>query len=217
MAYRFAPGVYACRADGHLVVLNTHADRYLLLPPEGDASVTRLIQGEPDRPGDQELRTRLCTKALVLERSLTGAPSLCDHPFPERSMLDQGWTSPGLRGLTGAAVRTACARVAVRHVGLARLLRRLVKVRGPNTGDPDQAEQIAASFASLRLAIPALDRCLPLSIALAASAKRQHAQTRLVLGVKCNPFGAHAWVELESMVLNDRLDTVRPFTPILAL
>lgn len=217
MGYRFAPGVFACRADGQLVVLNLRADRYLLLPPAIDASLTRLLLGENDEPEDPALRARLCEQALVLEACPSGGLALCDHPCPERSLVDSGWPTPGPLALAGAAIRVTRAGFALRYCGLERAIGRVADTTATAGDDLSRVDRAAAAFAALRLALPSFDRCLPLSVALAAAAKRHHAGVRLVLGVKCNPFGAHAWVQLGTRVLNDRLDAVRNFTPILAL
>ena len=39
----------------------------------------------------------------------------------------------------------------------------------------------------------------------------------LVFAVMTRPFAAHCWVQLDETVLNDRLDHVRKFTPILVV
>jgi len=39
----------------------------------------------------------------------------------------------------------------------------------------------------------------------------------LVVGVRLNPFAAHSWVQAGSHVLNDRMDSVRTYTPVLVL
>ena len=36
-------------------------------------------------------------------------------------------------------------------------------------------------------------------------------------GVRLAPFGAHCWIEYEGAVLNDHLETVAGFSPILAI
>lgn len=217
MGYRFAPGVFACRADGQLVVLNLRADRYLLLPHAVDASLTRLMLGEHDEPEDAALRARLCEQALVLAPGASGELALCDHPCPERSLVDTGWPVPGPVAIAGAALRVTRADLALRYLGLQRAVSRVERMSTPADDEMERLERTAAAFAALRLAIPSFDRCLPLSLALAIAGKRHHSAVRLVLGVKCNPFGAHAWVQLGTRVLNDRLDGVRSFTPILAL
>lgn len=94
-------------------------------------------------------------------------------------------------------------------------MRQVASIRVPCANDASGLARDVGAFASLRLAVRSLDRCLPLSLALAGMAKRRHGEVRLVLGVKCNPFGAHAWVQLGPTILNDHLDAVRAFTPIL--
>ena len=39
----------------------------------------------------------------------------------------------------------------------------------------------------------------------------------LVIGVTASPFGAHAWVQIGDVVLNDSVDRVRRFVPILTI
>jgi hypothetical protein len=39
----------------------------------------------------------------------------------------------------------------------------------------------------------------------------------VVLGVQLGPFSAHCWVQHEDRLVNDRVDMVRTFTPILVL
>jgi hypothetical protein len=105
----------------------------------------------------------------------------------------------------------------LRFAGLERTLARVARNTGSEAGSPGELAELAAAFAELRLTMRVLDRCLPLSVALAGAAKRLDTGVHLVLGVQCNPFAAHAWVQRGPTVLNDRLDTVRGFTPILAL
>jgi hypothetical protein len=217
MTFGFAPGVFACIADGQLVILNVPADRYLMLPPEAEASLLRLVRDQPAEPADQAVWERLCTSGLILQKSPQATLALCEAITPLRSLLDDGWTPSGASPVWLAGVRALTAGARLKMNGLEGALRRMTAVPAPTTDDLDHVMAHAAAFAELRLAIRALDRCLPLSIALATIARRQHRDVRLVLGVRCHPFCAHAWVQLGATVLNDRLDTVRSFTPILAL
>ena len=215
MRHVFAPGVFACLADGRLVLLNARADRYLMAPPSVEESLLRLIRGEADLPGDQTLRDRLCTDSLVLRRAPGPPPTLCSLAPPTRSLLDDGWQHPGLPAVGWAAARVFAAIAELRLRGLAPLLDRVGR-RAGRGDDRDRTLATAAAFAGVRLALRPLDRCLPNSAALALAAKPHHGDVRLVLGVRCYPFAAHAWVQLGPVVLNDRLDTVRAYTPILA-
>jgi hypothetical protein len=44
-----------------------------------------------------------------------------------------------------------------------------------------------------------------------------HFYPDLVIGVRLAPFSFHAWVQFGDIVLNDEVDTVRPYTPILVV
>ena len=61
----------------------------------------------------------------------------------------------------------------------------------------------------------AADRCLPRSIALALRLARHGFAAQLVIGVRTNPFGAHSWTQHEGAVLNDSVEEVLRFKPIL--
>lgn len=84
-------------------------------------------------------------------------------------------------------------------------------------GEHDERAQralIAASWRSRRL-WSAEDRCLPRSIALARLLRQAGSDAKLVIGVMANPFAAHAWVQDGDVAVNDTLDHVLLFAPIL--
>jgi hypothetical protein len=216
MDYAFAPGVSACLADGRLVILNVPADRYLMLPPDAEASVRRLIDGCPAAPGDDSIRERLCTAGLVLKRVKRGRLQLCEAIEPAQSLVDDGWAPPGNLQSAIAGFRVLEATLNLRWRGLDAVLRSIAAIPAPAEDHIEEVFSVAAAFAELRFLVRALDRCLPLSVALTSAAKR-HAEMQLILGVRRDPFCAHAWAQIGTIVLNDRLDTVRSFTPVLAL
>jgi len=53
--------------------------------------------------------------------------------------------------------------------------------------------------------------CLQLSATYVCMLRRQGVPAELVIGVRTYPFQAHAWVELDGYILNDRLDYVSQF------
>lgn len=217
MSYSFAPGVSACLADGHVVILNRRLDRYLMLPRALEDSLRRLLHGEPDTSSDRALRERLCHHGLVLSADAGSRPVLCCQPCPAASLLDTDRPPPRHRDVAVAGARVLSSMVRLRVLGLDNAIRHAAKVVPNRPGDSSEAGRTAAAFFELRVSLRPLDRCLPLSHALAVAAKRADADVRLVLGVKCDPFGAHAWVQLGETVLNDHVDAVQPFTPILAV
>lgn len=79
------------------------------------------------------------------------------------------------------------------------------------------AEAIADGFSRSALLFSPADRCLPRSIAFFKLCQRRKIPTALVLGVRINPFTAHCWVQSDTHVLNDSVENIRLFTPILAV
>lgn len=73
------------------------------------------------------------------------------------------------------------------------------------------------AFERAKLLRTAADRCLPRSIALALCLARRGLRANVVLGVKLAPFAAHCWVQGNDEVLNDEVEEVLRYTPILVL
>lgn len=72
-------------------------------------------------------------------------------------------------------------------------------------------------FEHARLLRSAADRCLPRSIALTLGLATRGIRTNLVIAVKTAPFAAHCWVQHGSDVLNDSVEEVRRYHPLLVL
>lgn len=80
-----------------------------------------------------------------------------------------------------------------------------------------QAEGVLRAYEHSRLLRSAANRCLTHSLALATSLARIGMRPHLVIGVQALPFTAHCWVQNGDAVLNDSLEEVVRFTPILVL
>jgi hypothetical protein len=64
------------------------------------------------------------------------------------------------------------------------------------------------------LFIPTPRRCLPASLITAVFLARRGVTTQIVFGVRSYPFEAHCWVEHDGVVVDDDLDKVCAFLPI---
>lgn len=85
-------------------------------------------------------------------------------------------------------------------------------------GDLHAVRHAVAVFDRLRpWFFTARDRCLFDSLALIFYLTSRRLPARWVIGVADRPFRAHAWVQAQELVLNDRHDHVRQFTPILVV
>jgi hypothetical protein len=79
------------------------------------------------------------------------------------------------------------------------------------------ARWIVAALEHSALWLGSADRCLRRAIAAMMMCRRRGLAAQLVLGVRIDPFGAHAWVQLDERVLVGEFEQVRLFTPILSV
>lgn len=63
----------------------------------------------------------------------------------------------------------------------------------------------------------ARDQCLFDSLVLVEFLRQYHVPATYVIGVTAKPFSAHCWVQLGALVLNDDVERVAQFTPILSV
>ena len=93
-------------------------------------------------------------------------------------------------------------------------------VERKSSGDAEISEEglnCIGAFEQARLLRTAADRCLSRSIALAACLAAHGDRTRIVLGVHSPPFAAHCWVQHGDTVLNDSVEEVLRYQPILVV
>jgi hypothetical protein len=100
---------------------------------------------------------------------------------------------------------------------IAEIRREIARMSGnrPAREGLTQAE-IARAFEQARRIAPAIDRCLPRSIAIAAMLRANGHRPTIVFGVRM-PFAAHCWVQCGTRIVSDAIDDVHPLTPILWL
>ncbi len=212
-------GVSFCETSGRLLFLDVRRDRYFCLAPPTEAAFQRLVRRDQNA-GDTQVEKRLLADGLLRAVPGDAVPTACALPMPIASALDDAETKRST-GQTGALLRLARSELSLRFLGLRRALRGVArhKARARATiGLSDAA--IAApglGFHAAALLASPLDRCLPRSIATAHRYFSLGIRVDLVIGVKLQPFAAHCWVQRGELLLNDRLDTVRNFTPILAI
>jgi len=83
---------------------------------------------------------------------------------------------------------------------------------------PDaQCITAAHRIARARTFVPQARHCLTDSLAIMRLLAAQRAPAMLVFGAKLDPFAAHCWVQSGTMLLNDHVDTIRRFTPVLTV
>jgi Transglutaminase-like superfamily len=80
-----------------------------------------------------------------------------------------------------------------------------------------RARQLVAVFNTLRLFYPREYLCMFDSLALIEFLAHYDLFPNWIFGVMTDPFCAHCWVQAQNVVLNDTLDRVSEYTPIMAV
>jgi hypothetical protein len=210
---RLRPGLHATVIDDIPVFIDEGTGKYFVLRgalaehyrafAAGDASPLAIAA--------------LVTQGLLDEGSGTGTPMV---PSAQTDHLTLCGSPSRLLVLKAAAKQLMVARRIKRGSfgSIVAEIRREIARLSENTPSREglaQAE-IARAFERARRIAPAIDRCLPRSIAIAAMLRANGHRPTLVFGVRM-PFAAHCWVQCDTRIVSDAIDDVRPLTPILWL
>jgi hypothetical protein len=223
MACALNAGVTYCVIDDNVVFLNAGSNRYDLLPAPHGREFCRLLAGGVPSGQSERILERLDSAGLVdRDGEDTGREPAPDNGLRlvTGDLADERIEKPPL-GLIVAAVAVEVQwRRALRRRSLLQLVGRIADMKRHNgPASPNDVSgrlgSLTAAFARSALLLGMSDRCLPRSLAYADLCLRSATEVDLIFGVKLFPFQAHCWVQREDTVLNDSLESVRPYTPIL--
>jgi hypothetical protein len=220
MTYGLREGLSFCQAGDRTIFLDLKHNRYFALGADDDAAFEALV-----RSGNQD-------DSLAFERfARSGLVQASTHARPIAPCAKARAAEISILDVAEAANST-WARFAISHqlittaflmrarpldhivAGIVRAKRRL----RPHVGDRTAERQAAAhALEWTRRYLTSHERCLLRSIALVRHLLGRRIATELVFGVTTRPFRAHCWVEHDDVLLTDRADTVRNYTPILVV
>lgn len=221
MAYALQPGISFAHVASRTVFLDLPADRYFCLAPEAERSFARLTAAASPAPGDAQILGGLEKQGILRTSDAASAPQPCPAVTEATaSLLDaEPMPVPPIESLV-AAMALLRAPLHLKLFGLHAAITglRVRKARLKRaTSEHETLARSAAAFAQLRAIATTHDQCLPRSLAVARRLSAAGVGAELVLAVKLQPFAAHAWVQWRDLVVNDRVDAVRDFTPILVV
>ncbi|TYC98005.1 lasso peptide biosynthesis B2 protein [Novosphingobium sp. BW1] len=221
MGFTLRNGISFCRVGDRIIFLDIVADRYFCLSPEAEHSFRALVEGGTPPPDDAHVQG-LLARGVLMTSAAQQAPVAC-RPIvmPLTSVLDLDLPQPALAGTTSALCYLATTRVRLKMAGLGQTLSWLSTRKSRLPTSPalpeGQVERIMAGFVSAARIASQIDLCLANSIAVASRMIAKGIRPDVVLGVQLGPFSAHCWVQHGDQLVNDRVDMVRTFTPILVL
>jgi hypothetical protein len=218
MEFCLRDGLSFCEVDGRLVFLDIVADRYFCLGRAVENSLRLVIARKKLTPTDEDRLAGLVRHGVLSETNGGGIAPCPPVAPPVSSMLDGASLPAG--PIAAATLATLASMARLKCLPLRASLKR---ARAPITDkeDTDQRNErlarIAQAFDHAGRLVSAHDRCLARSVAVARTAWKAGIDVELVLGVALGPFTAHCWVQRGSIVVNDRIDTVLTYTPILVI
>jgi hypothetical protein len=213
-ALNLHPGVHAAVHETDLVVLDARRGDYLCLPGAGPLVVLQA--------GWSSVWVKDPELAEVLEDlglAAAGLPMSGRTPPPPAAREDL----MGLGARPSAASRLRmCASaldMLIHYAGrpFHRMARWGRALEAPRPSSPARVAAAAADFRWMLPFVPFQGECLFRAFMLKVYLARAGLGAALVVGVQTWPFQAHAWVQAGPMVLDDTVEHVRAFTPILTL
>jgi hypothetical protein len=235
--YFLSKDCFACRVQGYWVILNAERDKYFCVTHNDLTSMGDHLHGWRVHPTVAEHISHVQTAADGLIESMISSGIITTNqsagkPFVESecpvgdSALEapshRASLKPSFRCITSFFLSCAQADWCLRRKELshtfARIRRRRLHTvsRDPNPHAANASTLIAA-FKRLRPLYPRQYLCLFDSLALAEFLARHCLFPRVVFGVIADPFQAHCWLQEDSTVLNDDLERVLKYKPILAV
>ena len=233
-SYNLAVDAYVCFANRHIVFSDLRDDRYRCLSEENSSLIveafpafakdtSQLAPAGCRRQNErlERLMTALASEDLVTTSS-DGRPfAPIEVPTPGVSLLNdtqrQASSAPSRHlarfiyaaAKASAKLRTQSIRITTARVGARRL-------RAEKGARPELLHEFNSAFHRLRPSFPRAYLCRFDSLALMDFLATNGCHPLWVFGVRCEPFGAHCWVQDGEYVLNETLEVVREYTPIMA-
>ena len=210
------PNVSICVADEKVIILDVVRDRYFGLPPTLPVDEFVRAIDEPDRYDTLAMAARLGRSLDFADISLCAAvePVFCDidDPTPNWYSIRHGLAI----GWRAARFRRLLRRQGLREALLA-LRRRAPAFERTSSLVNRGCGEIAAAVRIMGYVRSLHDQCLPIALGIADHMQRIGYRPNLVIGVTAKPFRAHCWVQADGMLVSDRKEAIRDYTPILIL
>lgn len=226
--YYVSPHIRHCDVDEGAVVLDLRTERYIAVPPLARHALDNIARDAPfDASDSSEVIEALLGAGFITTRQeQTVLPRLC-QPLPSESLLEtlHGTARPPLKWTAIAAFLAAYTSAAykLRRLRFDQVLQSMhtrksaIAASAPGASR-EYIQALVQTFRWQRLwTYTGTDKCLLDSLVLIDFLCRFDVAAMLVLGVQSKPFGAHAWVQWQDKILNDTLEKVSRYAPILVL
>lgn len=213
--WALAPNVYAAAVDDDVVVLDVVADKYFCLG--GVAATLGLGAGRLLRLADPELATDLAASGLIAPAAPGDDAGRRAAARPLQSAVRWSYPPPELGDTVPALQALWDVFALYRGQPLTRLVEHVAR-RGAPSRDPCPALlAIVDRFHAWAPFAPTSAKCLLRSFMLRRLLDRSGLAADWVFGVETWPFSAHCWLQAGATVLDDTVERVSRYTPIMVI
>jgi hypothetical protein len=206
-----APHIHLAAVGDDVVLLDLRADSYLCIP-EGVAQ----LAPSPDRgrlsPSDPDILAALRDAGLLAD-----APHVHRNPLPTLPYADFGPLEEAAPRAVEILRLAACLWDLVRRYRgqpLGAIVAFAAKGPTPDPAAAPEVLRLARLFHRLAPWLPISRKCLVRSFVLLRFLQRSGLNARWVFGVRTWPFGAHCWLQLGDVVLDDAPERLAAYEPI---
>lgn len=209
-----ANAVHAVDVGGDLVFLDVEADAYFCLA--GAGAVIALGPG-----GEVDIRRDEAASQLLEAGLLARDPGEDCRRLPPRPLVSA--RSCGARARTGLPAWFAAIAVSLEvrrrfsRCSFANLLETAQDGRALDVEPAPELLETAAQFERMRPWLPLKGECLLRSYHLRAFLRSQGFDATWVFGVRTWPFSAHCWLQVGRTVLDEDLERLAAYAPIMAV
>jgi hypothetical protein len=235
--YHLSGHAFVCMTGRYYVFLDLVRDAYLSIPREDLDELAPWIDEWPLDPRRKlPVKTRSSEAATALAAELMAAGVLCAGPFEPRAaariappaVSDLASIPQSLHPVRGPCHAFAnigasllSANLSLRFIPIYLIVnaigRRKRTLPMIDRTQRDRATHFTRVFLNYRPMFPWNYRCIFDSLALIRFLSRFNVHPDWVFGVRDDPFNAHCWVQAGTQVLNDDLEHVRNYTPIMTV
>jgi Transglutaminase-like superfamily len=234
--YTLAANTFACVHGKHVVILDLTRDRYLQLDRRYTGQLVHRIHRWPSQ--DVTLNVNQESHSAAIDQSVADLLSfgvITDNQTPPSEVQPRPICTPEVdlveiqaikpKHYSAAIIRcywaSVIARRKLRGLPLISVLNQVTDIRRRKVGtslDLQEISGVVNGFLSLRPFLrSAKDACLFESLSLLICLSMYNVSANWVFGVKTEPFFAHCWLQKDNVVINDMVDNVRQFTPIMII
>ncbi len=209
-----ADSVHAVHLRDDLVFLDTRADAYFCLSGVLDIMAVS-PHGEVDI-AHAETAEQLLEAGLLSDRSPRDRQP--PPPYPTTSSrLTCAYGPPPFGACAAALSATWSAARAFRRHSFEDLLQDAPSAAASARGPSAPLVQAVAQFEALRAWLPLQGECLMRSFHCRAFLRARGFDALWVFGVRTWPFSAHCWLQVGRTALDDDLERLTAYTPIMAV